>query len=103
MPTNTEMLTEMKTDIALIKSSLIELTKIIKGNGKTGLVDKAMFHDHEIERIDNTLKTILDAENEEKRKRENTKEKWFWLVIERFVVPIIMSIIMAYIIAPFLK
>lgn len=101
--TNTELLSEMRTDIALIKASQLELTKIIKGNGKMGLAEKVDCQDHELERMDNTLKIILEESAKEKLKKEKTKDKWFWLIIERFAVPIAMAVITAYVLAPLLK
>ena len=68
-----------------------------------GLADKVDSHEHELERMDNALKMILDESSKEKLKKENTKDKWFWLFIERIMVPITMAVITAYVLAPLLK
>lgn len=106
MATNSEKLDQLvsevsniKTDIALIKNSQIDFKKTLTGNGKVGLVDKVGCHDEEITQIKNSLTTLLS----EREKQKNTKDKWFWLLVEKFAVPIALAAVTAKVLAPLLK
>lgn len=98
----TKTISDMKIDIAVIKSAQLEQTKILKGNGVTGLVDQVKRQDIKLNQLDNTMQCLLEEKKEENKKRSNRRDRWYWLLVEKFAVPIAMAAITAYILAPLL-
>lgn len=86
-----EKTSEIKTDVEVMKVVQAEHTKILEGNGHVGLADKVI-------QIESAVALLQD----DKRKTDNKKDKWFWLLIDKFAVPIAMALIMAKILGPLL-
>lgn len=93
----------LKTDMALVKSSQIDVMKILKGNGKSGLVDDYECTKKRLDDLDKTVKALLEELKCQRDKIVETKERWYWLLIERIAVPIVIAAITAKVLEPLLK
>lgn len=95
-------ISSLKTDMALVKASQLDVVKILKGNGKAGLVDDYECTKNRLENLDDTVNALLTEIKHQRDKVSATKDRWYWLLIEKIAVPIVMAVITAKVLAPLL-
>lgn len=95
-------ISSLKTDMALVKTSQLDVHKILKGNGKAGLVDDYERTKNRLDDLDKTVNALLTEIKRQRDKVVATKDRWYWLLIEKIAVPITVAAITAKVLAPIL-
>lgn len=84
MTTNTD--TTTTTQLALLVRDVEELLKLVKGNGKTGLIDRVSCVEHNVKDARRDINEMIEAAKERDRQRSA-----FWQKVWLAVVVLIIS------------
>lgn len=102
MATNAERLDVLSDDVAELKANIAvmatklehlsaqleKLTKEIGGNGKVGISERLMTMEGKVGKLQDCIDSVIGEQN----RLKTIKERWYWIVVERLLVPIAVAI-----------